>query len=70
MGTPTDMLVAVTTMHDNPQGLTKEEAIGIFQNKLDLNPNYDGIYSYLKFGLYGFASLFNLDKTEEYKKKS
>jgi len=66
MGEPTDMLVVVATMYENPQGLTKEELVNIFQTKLNLKRDFMGTYQELKFGLYGFSSLFNLERNKKY----
>jgi len=64
MGAPTDMLVVVATMYDNPQGLTKEEILDKF-SKIKLRSPL-GIEDYLKSGLHGFTQLFNLEHTRKY----
>lgn len=66
MGAPTDMLVVVATMYDNPQGLTKEQVLDKF-NKIKLKGPL-GIRDYLTTGLQGFSKLFNLEHTEKYLK--
>jgi len=64
MGEPTDMLVVVATMYENPQGLTKEEVLNKF-DKIKLRSPL-GIGDKLNSGLYGFSSLFNLERNKKY----
>jgi hypothetical protein len=66
MGAPCDMLVVASTLYENPEGLTKNELVNIFQNKLHLKKSFQGVYPELKFGDYGFARIFNLEHTQEY----
>ena len=66
MGAPTDMLVVVSTMYENPKGLTKEEILDEF-NKIKLRSPW-GVGDELNSGLHGFARLFNLERTEKYLK--
>jgi hypothetical protein len=66
MGAPTDMLVVVSTLYNHPEGLTKDELVNIFHNKLNLKKSFQGVYPKLKFGDYGFARIFNLENTQEY----
>ena len=65
MGAPTDMLVLVSIMYENPQGLTKEELLDKF-SKIKLDRNFSQIAHNLNFGFYGFAKLFNLEHSQEY----
>ncbi|MEA3414071.1 MAG: hypothetical protein U9Q99_00905 [Nanoarchaeota archaeon] len=64
MGAPTDMLVVVSTMYENPKGLTKEEVLDEF-NKIKLRSPL-GVGDELNSGLHGFARLFNLKHTKQY----
>lgn len=65
MGAPTDMLVVVAIMYDNPQGLKKEEIVNKLE-KIHIPRNYSDIFFEQNRGLYGLAYLFNLNNTQEY----
>ena len=65
MGAPTDRLVAIATMYDNPQGLTKEEILFKYNN-IKLRSLRTG--EKVKSGLYGFSELFNLNFSHQYLK--